>query len=371
MAQTYQVDDTVTVCAVNVYCSGRSLTGKTPVIVEAEVGGAGTSTTSSPTIAAGETNVVAVNIELVVPAGATWGSGTWTIKINITTANSSVTWTEVYVCRVSSGCVSQASIGSATGLGISLGTTGVKSANVAGAAQTPAAGDKVIVVLVFTGAGHGSDSFAFDHSAGNSEVLSPFTSGATAVVVADSGAGTDVVQGPSVQLTIADSGTGTEATPGIQAAVPVADAGSGADVVSSSLSAAVPDAGSGTDVPAVAALVPMADQGSGADVLVVGVASLLADAGGGSDVASSSVGIGVVDAGIGNDAGVLEVVVPVLDSGTGTDRPVIGVALAVADAGVGTDVPAVGAIVAVVDDGQGTEQVLAGTLIQLADSGVG
>jgi len=83
-----------------------------------------------------------------------------------------ITWNSVYICRVNSGCANQATIGSSTSLGISLATTGVKSTTVSGAAQSPGAGDLVMIVFGFTNSAHGSQSFLYDVDQNND---SPFT----------------------------------------------------------------------------------------------------------------------------------------------------------------------------------------------------
>lgn len=90
--------------------------------------------------------------EINPAAGTTWGEGDWTVRINVSTAQASVTWSATYICRLNSSDVSQATIGSLTGQTTSMATTGVKTHTVAGAAQTPAAGDKVYIVAVLTAA---------------------------------------------------------------------------------------------------------------------------------------------------------------------------------------------------------------------------
>src|SRR4029434_1901476 len=101
----------------------------------------------------------------IAPTNTIWAAGSWTVRLNVTTLNTTVTWTDTYICRLNSANVSQATIGSLTGQTTSLSTTRVKTHTgtgaarnpatrvqahtVTGAAQTPAAGDKVYIVLVF------------------------------------------------------------------------------------------------------------------------------------------------------------------------------------------------------------------------------
>ena len=119
-----------------------------------------------------ETNVVEKAFICDVGSGVSWDSGTWTIRLNITASNMNITWTHVYVCRIDSNCVNQATIGSNTAVGISLGTTGVKSTTVSGNAQTPSAGDKVLIVLAFT---NGAMSVQAATSVPDQNIDSPFS----------------------------------------------------------------------------------------------------------------------------------------------------------------------------------------------------
>lgn len=97
--------------------------------------------------ASSETLVRMVN-KIIIDSGTSWDSGTWTWRFNVTTANMNITLRSVYICRVNSSGVNQATIGSSTGLSVSLGTTGVKSGTISGSAQTPNAGDYVVIVYV-------------------------------------------------------------------------------------------------------------------------------------------------------------------------------------------------------------------------------
>src|SRR5208337_1682382 len=78
-AYTFTETDTASTCAVNVYCSGRSLTAGTKNTRQATNGGSAGSTGVPITIGNGETDVVGVNFELPVNSGVTWAAGTWTI----------------------------------------------------------------------------------------------------------------------------------------------------------------------------------------------------------------------------------------------------------------------------------------------------
>ena len=74
-----------------------------------------------------------------------WAGGSWTVRLNVTTSNMNLTLVGVYICRVNSdGSGSLETLGSATGLSISLGSTGVKSQAVTtSSATSPGATDRL------------------------------------------------------------------------------------------------------------------------------------------------------------------------------------------------------------------------------------
>lgn len=91
--------------------------------------------------------------------------GNWTIRINVATANMNVTWESCYLCRVNASLVSQETLGSATGLAISCGSTGIKSATVSQAAPSALnAGDLLLAVCGFSNGAMSSSSFNLDAS---------------------------------------------------------------------------------------------------------------------------------------------------------------------------------------------------------------
>jgi hypothetical protein len=305
---TFQADDTAPVCAVGVYCSGGSLgssgTG-VPAIIECESGAAGTTTTTTVTCEKSTSSFVYLNFECPVPSGSTWASGTWTVSLNITAANSSITLKAIYICRVSSACASEATIGSITGLSVSLGSTGIISENISGSSQTPNSGDKVIVVFEFASSSTmTAEAFAFDHSTGNTEVVSPFTAPtSTSINVSDSGSGSDAVS-VQAQLSISDSGSGSDVIPSLQASFSVVDSGSGLDALSLEADLALSDSGSGLDALAVEADLTLADSGSGLDAVSLAIVTEInvADSGSGVDSVSIEVQTQISDSGSGVDA---------------------------------------------------------------------
>lgn len=148
MAVNFTETDGAAGCAAGAYCSG--LTANTANSTKTcSDGGTVGSTPVSLTIDQGTSDVRALYFECTVGVGVSWDAGTWTVRLNVTTANASLELASVHICRVDSGCTNQATIGSSSALGLSLSATGVQSVNITGTAQVPAVGDVVMVVFGF------------------------------------------------------------------------------------------------------------------------------------------------------------------------------------------------------------------------------
>jgi hypothetical protein len=165
MPVSYQETDSTSVaCAIATFCSGASLNVGATRSKVASLGGVAGVTSSSPSIDANANRLIAVQFELS-PSFATgdiWGVGNYVVRLNITAGNANLTLEDVYVCRVNSACVSQATIGSSLTNAISLSTTGVKTVTVSGAAQAGAAvGDIVQIILTFSNTNAGVQGFTF------------------------------------------------------------------------------------------------------------------------------------------------------------------------------------------------------------------
>jgi hypothetical protein len=168
-----QTDSNATCTASDAYCSGLSVYNTANR--QASDGGTAGSTPVSISIGSSSTGV-AYRVGCVVAATVSWDAGTWTVRFNVSTANMNITWDAVYLCRVNSACANQESLGSATGLGISCGTTGVKSTTVSGSGTTPGAGDEVYVVCSFANGAMSLQSFSVTP---DQLISSPFSVAAT------------------------------------------------------------------------------------------------------------------------------------------------------------------------------------------------
>lgn len=164
---TINLQQTDTSKTVQIGCSGSSLTGGDSVAVECVSGGAAGTVEIRPALVNSETLVVAYNDISGEIGETTWASGNYTWRLNITTTSSVVTLEQVYLCRLNTAEVSQETLGSVTGLGQSLGTTGVISGTISGSAATsPLVTDKLALIFIFsnTSSHGGNDAVGFTPS---------------------------------------------------------------------------------------------------------------------------------------------------------------------------------------------------------------
>ena len=150
MAIDYQQENTAMVCTPAAFCSGASMNTATDPRQAVEGGSAGG---LGVNLTIDQASLIACFFyEVLADVADTWAAGNWTVRVNLTGGNADVTLEEVHICRVNSSCVNQETLGSNTGLGLS--TTGGQQNVVVNqpSAASPSAGDKIIIVLVFTNA---------------------------------------------------------------------------------------------------------------------------------------------------------------------------------------------------------------------------
>jgi hypothetical protein len=115
-----------------------------------------------------ETNVIGAMAQFItgLPGVENWAAGIWDITINVTTANANVDWVGLYICRSSSGCVNQSTVGSST-FTTTLSATGLifKSITCAASNRVGGSGDLPTYLLAFTNNAAKAQSFGFDLSA--------------------------------------------------------------------------------------------------------------------------------------------------------------------------------------------------------------
>jgi hypothetical protein len=103
----------------------------------------------------------AIQFKGIVPTKSVWRAGTWTWRLNVSIPSNSISLQEVHICRVNSSDVSQETICSINGLNTPLNTQGVVVGSMAGASQSPSAGDYVNIIFVFSNTSTTSDAFGF------------------------------------------------------------------------------------------------------------------------------------------------------------------------------------------------------------------
>lgn len=166
----YTQTDTAPSGSLGSFCSSRS--GDDASIRTATNGGTAGTSALNVSSSSSASNTISFTVKVTIDSGTSWASGTWTWRLNVTTANMNITLNEVYICRVDSSDVSQATIGSATALGISCGATGVKSGTISGSAQTPNTGDYVRILFCFSSS---AMSVQLTGITPNQNIDSPFT----------------------------------------------------------------------------------------------------------------------------------------------------------------------------------------------------
>lgn len=180
---TVDLQQTDTSKTPQVGCSGRSATAGTNIARECTAGGTAGTVEVLPALANLETVVVAYEDISGEIGETTWASGTYTWRLNITTTSAFITLQEVHICRLNTAEVSQESLGSVTGLGQSLGSSGVISGGIScSAGSSPLATDKIAVIYVFSNSSeHGGDD-AFGHTP-NQLINTPIEASDTALVI--------------------------------------------------------------------------------------------------------------------------------------------------------------------------------------------
>lgn len=113
-----------------------------------------------------------------VPNSTSWPAQTYSVNLNVAQSNANLQITEVKVYRVDSNGGPSTSglavVGDLTGLTQSLGSTGVLTFNVSGAAQTASATDRLAVKFYTKNSATGNQTFAYSAGQGaNSGALAP------------------------------------------------------------------------------------------------------------------------------------------------------------------------------------------------------
>lgn len=138
----------------------------------------GTAGTTPVTVNVAAQGSTAVTFQCTVAGGVTWAAGTWTIRLNVTTANmflsinTSAALTKIK--RFNSGCtVQETLLSAATGWdNTDIGSTGVKTFTGSASAGSPSAGDVVTVEMIISTSSMSDQTFQFTP---DQNIDSPFT----------------------------------------------------------------------------------------------------------------------------------------------------------------------------------------------------
>jgi hypothetical protein len=140
----------------SVACSGAALTADVGNSIAAPDGGTAGVGTRTITVGIGATEA-AIFMESGPIVVQIWPAGVWSVPLDITAGNADISLDEVYVCRVNSAGVSQATIASRTGISRALTSTGVITVDLFQENdETASATDRVYIVFVLTNADAGA-----------------------------------------------------------------------------------------------------------------------------------------------------------------------------------------------------------------------
>ena len=147
MSQTYRQTQTAAPCGTTQSCASHAV-GTLPKSSLCSIAGTAGTSAITITVAAASSQSV-IMFEATPGAGAIWTGNSWSVRVNVTTANSNLNWRRLYICRLNSSCLGSSTIASNTGLSLSFSTTGVKTATTPlGFTQTASAGDKWYAICV-------------------------------------------------------------------------------------------------------------------------------------------------------------------------------------------------------------------------------
>lgn len=130
----------------------------------ATLGGTPGSTEISQNVSGSAVNAILAGVDLQPAANVSWDGGNLTARLNITSSNMNITWNRLRVYRLNSSCTIQETIATFTGLGISLGSTGVKSTIQTIPSITPSASDRLQLEYSFDNGSSMIQSFGWTPS---------------------------------------------------------------------------------------------------------------------------------------------------------------------------------------------------------------
>ncbi len=157
----YQQTDTNAVDGAKQMCSAVGLGLGTGARQAQQGGAAGSAGITATVSGVGSASVIMFESPTGDPGLTSWPAGNWVVRLNVTSANANLVWDAAYVCRCNSSGTNQGTVGSLTGQGLSLGSTGIKSMTISGSTQTAGSSDRFYIVLVFKSSAGGPQSVSW------------------------------------------------------------------------------------------------------------------------------------------------------------------------------------------------------------------
>lgn len=178
MALSFVQTDTAAADGEQTACSSGTLADGSAASCQMEQNGTAGSTEQTVKNSAGVTGVAGFGCQS--PTGgvgeSTWESGDWTVPVDASTGNTTVTLQEIHICEWLPGGSSGGTVASLTGIGQAM-SAGVHTFTVTqGSDYTPSGTDsEIYIVFVFDfGGSHGNEQFGLTPS---QTVDSPITTG--------------------------------------------------------------------------------------------------------------------------------------------------------------------------------------------------
>ena len=149
MTVNFQQTDAVA-GATNVQCSGNTNNTVDTETNQADDDGSAGSTARTLSVDGNAADLNGIWMELVNIGDYDGGAGNWITRLNITASNHQITLDEIHICHVDSGYSAKNTLGSLTGIGANLASTGVQEHTVNQASGVAiVAGDMIIIIYAF------------------------------------------------------------------------------------------------------------------------------------------------------------------------------------------------------------------------------
>lgn len=188
MPLTFTQKDVATSCGPQPSCSGGAV-GTNTIDREMEDGATGGSTEVTADIG-GSTSNLTLFFQSTALNELVWESGTWTVRLNVTTGNMDLSLEGIWICREDSSCSTVATIGSDTSMSTQL-DAGTYSWNISGVATDDTDGgsetDTVYIAMEVANSHMNARTLGITP---DQTIDSPIESSATASATAQSGTGT-------------------------------------------------------------------------------------------------------------------------------------------------------------------------------------